>query len=62
MKRRILLGTAAAGLLNACAGPQLADFAGAAPAFDLRRYFDGTVDAWGLFTDRGGKVVKRFTV
>lgn len=62
MKRRMLLGTAAAGLLNACAGPQLADFAGATPAFDLRRYFDGTVEAWGLFTDRGGKVVKRFTV
>ena len=29
---------------------------------DLREYFNGTVDAWGVFTDRSGKVVKRFTV
>jgi hypothetical protein len=28
----------------------------------LRRYFNGIVDAWGIFTDRSGKVVKRFTV
>ena len=32
------------------------------PALDLKRYFDGTVDAWGYFQDRSGKVVKRFTV
>ena len=62
MKRRLLLACAGTGLLAACAGPQLADFAGATPALDLRSYFDGHVDAWGIFTDRGGKVVKRFTV
>ena len=28
----------------------------------LDRYFNGTVDAWGMFQDRSGKVVKRFTV
>jgi len=32
------------------------------PVLDLRRYFDGTVDAWGMFQDRNGRVVKRFTV
>jgi Protein of unknown function (DUF3833) len=32
------------------------------PALDVFRYFDGTVDAWGQFEDRSGKVVKRFTV
>ncbi len=32
------------------------------PALDLQRYFDGTVDAWGMFQDRSGKVIKRFTV
>lgn len=32
------------------------------PALDLQRYFNGTVDAWGFFQDRSGKVVKRFTV
>jgi len=29
---------------------------------DLRSYFDGTIDAWGMFQDRSGKVVKRFRV
>ncbi|MBC7598688.1 MAG: DUF3833 domain-containing protein, partial [Polaromonas sp.] len=29
---------------------------------DLRQYFKGTVDAYGVFTDRSGKVIKRFTV
>ena len=32
------------------------------PALDLRTYFNGTVDAWGMFQDRSGKIVKRFTV
>jgi Protein of unknown function (DUF3833) len=32
------------------------------PALDLFRYFDGTIDAWGQFEDRSGKVVKRFEV
>jgi hypothetical protein len=29
---------------------------------DLRQYFNGTIDAYGIFTDRSGRVVKRFTV
>jgi hypothetical protein len=65
MKRRLLLtgaaGTAALAL-SACAGPQISDFAAEKPALDLRDYFNGTLDAYGLFTDRSGKVVKRFTV
>ncbi|MBC3862842.1 DUF3833 domain-containing protein [Undibacterium jejuense] len=32
------------------------------PSLDLRQYFNGTVDAWGMFQDRSGKIVKRFTV
>ena len=62
MKRRLLLGAAGAAVLSGCAAPQLADHANATPRLDLREYFNGTVDAWGIFTDRGGKVVKRFTV
>ncbi len=52
----------AASLLSGCAGPQPHDYAQEKPALDLRQYFNGTVDAWGVFTDRSGKVVKRFTV
>lgn len=65
MKRRLLLtsGAAAAALaLTGCAGPQVTDYTAEKPVLDLRRYFNGTLDAYGVFTDRSGKVVKRFTV
>ena len=48
--------------LAGCAGPQPSDYAREQPRLDLREYFNGTVDAYGVFTDRSGKVVKRFTV
>ena len=56
------LATGSALALSACAGPQISDYAAETPALDLRKYFTGTVDAWGIFTDRSGRVVKRFTV
>ena len=49
-------------LLAGCAGPQVSDYAAEKPLLDMRQYFNGTLDAYGLFTDRSGKVVKRFTV
>jgi hypothetical protein len=49
-------------LLAGCASPQVSDYAAEQPLLDLRQYFNGTLDAYGLFTDRSGKVVKRFTV
>jgi hypothetical protein len=42
--------------------PQAADYANERPVLDLRTYFNGPVTAHGLFTDRSGRVVKRFTV
>ena len=48
--------------LSGCASHQIADHAGQLPVLDMRQYFNGVVDAYGLFTDRSGKVVKRFTV
>ena len=56
------LATGSALTLSACAGPQISDYAAETPVLDLRKYFTGTVDAWGIFTDRSGRVVKRFTV
>ncbi len=63
-RRRLLLGASAVPLagLAGCASPDIAEYQGEKPALDLRTYFNGTVDAWGVFTDRSGKVVKRFTV
>ena len=61
--RALLLAlTLSAGLLAGCSGPQLADYALDKPTLDMRQYFNGTLDAYGVFTDRSGKVVKRFTV
>ena len=48
--------------LMGCAGPQIQDYVAEKPVLDMRQYFNGTVDAYGVFTDRSGKVVKRFTV
>ena len=67
MNRRTLLlaGATSAGAVlgvSGCASPSVDDYASERPLLDLRQYFNGTVDAWGVFTDRNGKVVKRFTV
>jgi len=37
-------------------------YAAEKPVLNLQQYFNGTLDAWGIFQDRSGKVVKRFTV
>lgn len=64
MKPKLLLLSLAASLaiLTGCASPQVSDYAAEQPALDLRRYFDGPIEAHGMFQDRGGAVVKRFTV
>jgi hypothetical protein len=66
MKRRLLLAAAAAApstlLLSGCAVQQIETYAQDKPLLDLAQYFNGTLDAYGVFTDRSGTVVKRFTV
>ena len=64
MKRRLVLmaGAAAAAGLSGCASQNLDAYAGQRPELDLRRYFEGRLTAYGLFQDRSGQVVRRFTV
>ncbi len=63
MNRRSVLILAAALGLAACASPPTpADYAAQTPVLDLRSYFDGDITAHGIFTDRSGKVVRRFVV
>ncbi len=64
IQRRLVLGTglAAAAVLAGCAAPQVTDYAKETPLLDLRQYFNGTLDAYGVFLDRSGKVARRFTV
>jgi hypothetical protein len=64
MNRRLFLAAMlATALLTSCASaPQPADYAAEKPVLDLQAYFNGNLVAHGIFTDRGGKVVRRFTV
>ncbi len=62
MKRRIALLALVAAALVGCASPTPADYAAERPVLDLKTYFNGELVAHGLFTDRSGKVVRRFTV
>ena len=65
MKRRLILSLAAVGTalaLAGCASQDISNYANEKPALDLQQYFNGTLDAYGVFTDRSGAVVKRFTV
>ena len=48
--------------LASCSSPQVAQYKDEKPVLDLAEYFSGTIDAYGIFTDRSGDVKKRFTV
>ncbi|MFD2755278.1 DUF3833 domain-containing protein [Comamonas terrae] len=60
--RRAGVWLALMGMLAGCAGPSVQEYARERPELDLRQYFNGPLLAHGVFTDRSGKVVKRFTV
>ncbi|CAM8630582.1 Protein of unknown function DUF3833 [Comamonadaceae bacterium] len=64
MKRRLLLAaaTGSALMLGGCASQSIDQYRAEKPELDLQKYFNGTLDAYGVFTDRSGAVVKRFTV
>lgn len=65
LRRRLLAlavtVTALAGL-GGCASQDIGSYAAERPALDLARYFNGKVTAHGIFQDRSGQVVRRFTV
>lgn len=64
MNRRFLLTSLAASFaLAGCASsPVPEDYAGEKPVLRLESYFNGPLTAHGLFTDRAGKVKRRFVV
>ena len=49
-------------LLAACSQVEVEDYRDQQPRLDLRQYFSGQTEAWGMFQDRSGKVIKRFHV
>jgi hypothetical protein len=50
------------GLAGCASAPTPADYAAEKPVLDLKQYFNGELSAHGVFTDRSGKVVRRFVV
>jgi hypothetical protein len=66
LTRRMALGAAALVAAAAFAGcasaPVPGDYAAETPVLDLKQYFNGELTAHGIFTDRGGKVARRFVV
>lgn len=48
--------------LGGCGTVDVRTYAAEAPVLDLRTYFDGTLDAHGIFQNRSGQVVRRFHV
>jgi hypothetical protein len=52
----------AAFALAGCASVDVERYRAQTPVLDLRQYFNGTIDGYGLFQNRSGEVVKRFHV
>ncbi len=61
-RRAALALLAATALLASCASPTPTDYAAEKPLLDLKTYFNGELVAHGIFTDRSGKVARRFVV
>jgi hypothetical protein len=61
MLRNVILCTASLGLYG-CSGVELDQYQTEEPQFVLEEYFNGEIEAWGMFQKRNGEVVKRFKV
>lgn len=60
IKNAILLLLASC-LLMGCSAT-IKDYKGTKPDFDLKTFFNGELEAWGMFQDRSGQVVRRFYI
>jgi hypothetical protein len=49
-------------LASSCASVTPDTYKAEKPTLVLENYFNGIVDGWGMFQDRSGQVIKRFTV
>lgn len=62
LRQRALAGLVSIAALAGCASVDVERYQAETPVLDLKKYFSGEIDAWGMFQDRSGAVVKRFTV
>lgn len=59
---RIILNILLVCLLASCGTANINRYEAAQPKLDLEDYFIGTTNAWGMFQQRDGEVIKRFQV
>jgi hypothetical protein len=50
------------GFLTGCSSVSVQDYKSETPVLKLENYLSGKLDAYGIFQDRSGKIVKRFQV
>lgn len=62
MKLKVLFASLGAAVLTACGSVDVDHYADQKPVLDLPVFFNGTLDAWGLFQKRSGEVARRFHV
>jgi Protein of unknown function (DUF3833) len=48
--------------LASCSGVDVRSYSQEQPTLELREFFEGRVEAWGIFQKRSGEVAKRFHV
>lgn len=62
MKLKMLFASMSAAFLTACGSVDVSTYADQKPVLDLPTFFNGEMDAWGIFQKRGGELVRRFHV
>lgn len=59
---KILVTLGAAMLLNACTSPSLSHYDNTKPELDIKEYFNGRIQAWGIVQDWRGNVTRKFDI
>ncbi len=62
MKLKAFIASMSAAVLTACGSVDVDHYAREKPELQLSSFFNGTIDAWGIFQKRDGAVARRFHV
>lgn len=62
MKLKSILAATSAAVLTACASVDVEQYASEEPRLVMSEFFDGKMDAWGIFQKRNGELARRFHV
>lgn len=56
---RVMVAIGLGLLLTSCSA-KISDYQSTTPEFDMKTFFDGNLEAYGMVQDRSGKVIRRF--